>query len=119
MDVLILFFQLLMGHAFGDFVLQPSPMSAGKNPHNNLQEKYGESFPPWYYWLSAHALTHAGIVFVITGSALLALIETITHWLTDYLKCGRSINLHQDQALHVGVKVLYCLIVVVQPDIIA
>lgn len=111
MEVMILFFQLLIGHALGDFVLQPAPMSAGKNRHNKLDEKHGEGFPPWYYWLSAHSLTHAGIVFVITGSALFALIETLTHWVTDYFKCERWINLHQDQALHVGVKVIYCLIV--------
>jgi hypothetical protein len=111
MEVMILFFQLLIGHAVGDFVLQPSPMSAGKNRHNKLEKTYGEGFPPWYYWLSAHSLTHAGIVFVITGNALFALVEALTHWVTDYFKCERSISLHQDQALHVGVKALFCLIV--------
>jgi hypothetical protein len=108
MELLVLFFQLLVGHAIGDFVLQPNPMSSGKNRHNRLHEQYGEGFPPWYYWLSAHSLTHAGIVFIITGSFLFAVLESISHWLIDFGKCEKRYNLHVDQLLHISFKVLYC-----------
>lgn len=111
MDVLTLFFLLLIGHAVGDYVLQPGPMSTGKNRHKNLVAMYGVDFPPWYYWLSAHALVHAAIVYAITTSPLFALIEAGSHWATDYLKCGRRINLHVDQGLHIAVKLLFCVII--------
>lgn len=112
MELALLFFQLLIGHAVGDFVLQPGPMSSGKNRHNRLQEQYGEGFPPWYYWMSAHALTHAGIVYVITGSALCAAIECASHWLIDFGKCEKSYSLHVDQLLHLLFKVFYCVLLV-------
>lgn len=109
MGTAILFFQLVIGHAAGDFVLQPGPMSSGKIKQNNLKEQYGESFPPWYYWLTAHALTHAGIVYFITGNPAFALIEAFSHWAIDYFKCEKRINLHQDQVLHILFKAGYCI----------
>jgi hypothetical protein len=112
MALLVLFFQLLIGHAIGDFVLQPGPMSSGKNRHNRLYEQYGEGFPAWYYWLSAHALTHAGIVYVTTGSALCAFLEFVSHWLIDFGKCEKTYSLHVDQLLHILFKVLYCVLLV-------
>lgn len=118
MEALILFFQLLIGHAVGDFVLQPSPMSSGKNRHFNLREKHGEGFPPWYYWLSAHSLTHAGLVWIITANPFFALLETVSHWFIDLLKCDRRIDLHQDQALHIAFKALYCLLFALGWDLV-
>ena len=112
MEPVILLFQLLIGHAIGDFVLQPSPMSTGKNRHNRLHEQYGDGFPPWYYWLSAHSLTHAGIVYVITGSTLCAALECVSHWLIDFGKCEKNYSLHIDQGLHMLFKVLYCVLLV-------
>lgn len=110
MEFLILFFQLLIGHAVGDFVLQPNPMSAGKSRHNPLHAKAGDGFPPWYYWLSAHALTHSGFVFLITGSFLCAILECVSHWLIDFGKCENAYNLHVDQLLHMLLKVLFCVL---------
>lgn len=112
MEVLTLFFQLLVGHAVGDFVLQPNPMSSGKNRHNRLHEQYGDGFPPWYYWLSAHALTHCGIVYLITGSMLCAVLEFFSHWLIDFGKCEKNYSLHVDQCLHLSFKVFYSLLLV-------
>lgn len=114
MPELVLFFQLVIGHAVADFVLQPGAMSSGKNRNANLRDQYGEGFPQWYYWLSAHSLTHAGIVYLITANPLFALIEAISHWWIDYFKCERWINLHQDQALHLAFKALYCVIFFIQ-----
>ena len=66
--------------------------------------------PQWYYWLTSHALTHAGIVIIITGSNLFAVIEAISHWLIDFFKCEKWISLHQDQIGHMLFKILYCAI---------
>ena len=110
MDLLTLFFTLLIGHAVADFVLQPGPMAQGKNRHIDLRPEFGPQFPPWYYWLSAHALTHAGLVLLITGSVLYAVLETISHALIDFGKCERKYNFHVDQLLHMLVKVGYCIL---------
>ena len=110
MELLVLFFQLMIGHAVSDFVLQPPAMSRGKNPRNDLRAEFGEGFPGWQCWLSAHALTHAGIVYIITGSILLALLETVLHGLIDIGKCLKRYSIHTDQILHLMSKVLYCVL---------
>jgi hypothetical protein len=61
---------------------------------------------------SAHALTHAGIVYVITGSVLCAGLEFATHWLIDFGKCEKNYSLHIDQGMHMAFKVLYCVLLV-------
>lgn len=111
MTVLLLFFKLVIAHAVADFVLQPGPMSAGKNRHNDLRAQYGEGFPPWCYWLFSHAMTHAAFVWLLTESAICALLEVITHALIDYCKCERWLGFHQDQLLHILAKVLYCVLI--------
>lgn len=113
MEPLVLFFSLLIGHAVADFVLQPAPMARGKNRRNavRLREEYGSGFPPWYYWLGSHALTHAGAVFIITGSVLCACLETLTHFLIDFGKCERYYNFHVDQLLHACCKAGYVVLV--------
>ena len=47
MDVLSILLLLLAGHFVGDFVLQTSPMSSGKN-RNNSRERFDDGFPQWY-----------------------------------------------------------------------
>lgn len=110
MEVFSILLLLLAGHLVGDFVLQPSPMSSGKN-RNNSRERFDDGFPPWYYWLSAHASTHGLIVYLITGSIIFMLLELISHWLIDLVKCDKRINLHQDQALHILSKIVYVLVI--------
>jgi len=113
MELLVLLFTLLIGHAVADFVLQPAPMSRGKNRRNSvrLREEYGQGFPSWYYWLGSHALTHAGAVLLITGSPLCALIEALAHFLIDLGKCEHLYNFHIDQCLHAACKVLYVILI--------
>jgi len=98
---MILFFQLLIGHAVADFVLQSDTMALAKSRRGELTKEHGASFPPWYYW-------HGGAVYLLTGSALFGLLETLLHWAIDFAKQERWINFHQDQALHILCKVLYC-----------
>lgn len=102
------FFWLLVGHAVADYPLQAGPMATEKcrHSHSDLQKSV-----PWYYWLSAHALVHGGAVFLITGSLFLGLLETVVHWLIDFGKCEGWFGIHVDQALHVGCKVLWCVLV--------
>ena len=106
-----LFFQLLVGHALGDFVLQSDAMGSGKNRHNNVPRDADTNFPRWYYWLSAHSLVHGGIVYLLTGSLVLGLVETFAHALIDFLKCEGKIGMNTDQALHILCKIGYVFVV--------
>lgn len=106
-----LLFLLLAGHALADFALQHEAMGLGKNRNHPYREKKGAGFPHWYYWLTSHALIHGGIVFLITGNLFIGLLETVVHWIIDYVKCEGWTNLHQDQALHVLSKIGYLFLV--------
>jgi hypothetical protein len=101
-------FWLLVGHAVADYPLQNGPMATEKcrRSTSELQRTV-----PWYYWLSAHALIHGGAVFWATGSLSLGLLETGVHWLIDFGKCEGWFGIHVDQALHVGCKVLWCVLI--------
>lgn len=107
MQLLENLFMLIFGHALADFVLQPEAMGYGKNRNDKIHDKEHSLFPVWYYWLTAHALVHGGIVFLITNSLLFGIIETVLHWLTDFAKCEGWIGMHQDQAIHISCKVGY------------
>jgi hypothetical protein len=102
------FFALLVGHAVMDYALQAGPMAVEKCRHSttDLQKAV-----PWYYWLSAHTLGHGGAVFLVTGSLSLGVLETVIHWLIDFGKCEGWFGIHVDQALHVGCKVLWCVLI--------
>jgi hypothetical protein len=106
---MILFFELLIGHVLADFVLQTDTMATAKSRHWRSTPAHGTGFPPWYYWLSAHALIHGGTVYVITGLWYLGIIETVLHSVIDFAKSEHKINFHTDQALHIACKVAYCL----------
>jgi len=108
---MLVFFQLLIGHAIADFVLQSDTMARAKVRHAKMAGDMGPGFPPWYYWLSAHALVHGGAVLLVTGSATLGLLEVALHWSIDFAKSQRWINFHIDQALHVLCKLGYCLFI--------
>ena len=105
MDVWELLFWLVVAHAIGDFVLQPEAMALGKSRTDVRHQN--EGFPPWYIWLSAHALTHGGAVFLITQSMLLGLVEVLVHTAIDWLKCEDKISFNADQGLHLLSKLVY------------
>ncbi len=98
-------FLLLGGHCIADFVLQPEAMGRGKSRHNRASDS--PYFPPWPYWLTAHAFTHATAVMLVTQNLAFGVAELILHWLIDLAKCENKINLHTDQALHVACKLAY------------
>jgi len=101
-----LFFLLVAGHALMDFPGQAGPIAHEKSRHSKSEL---QNAVPWYYWLTAHSLTHGLAVAFITGSAGLGLIETVLHWIIDFVKCEGWTSIHTDQALHILCKVAYCV----------
>jgi hypothetical protein len=108
LGVVPVFFWLLVGHALADFPLQAGPMAMEKcrRSPSDLQKAV-----PWYYWLTAHALIHGGAVALVTGSLVFGILETVVHWLIDFGKCEGWFGVHVDQALHVGCKVVWCVLI--------
>lgn len=118
MSLLDTLFLMIFAHALADFVLQPEAMGYGKNRHAAIHDKEHSLFPVWWYWLSAHALIHGGSVYVVAAliigsgyAIVLALVETVVHWLTDFAKCEGWIGVHTDQAIHIGCKILYAIVI--------
>jgi Protein of unknown function (DUF3307) len=105
-------FLFVVGHAVCDFVLQGEVMGSAKSRRKSLQSVHGDGFPPWYYWLGAHALTHGGAVFLVSGLWGLGAIETLLHAAIDHLKCEGRLSFNQDQGLHFLCKVVYVVILV-------
>jgi len=107
---MILFFQLLIGHAVADYALQSDWMAKAKNRHHKTTPPPGATYQACWFWvLSAHALIHGGAVYVITGSPLLALIETLVHWCIDFAKCDNWFGINTDQSLHILTKALFAI----------
>lgn len=98
-------FWLIVAHFVADFPLQSPAIAVGKN-HRIERAHLGV---PWYYWLTAHAATHAGAVAVVTGSVAFGCVEFVVHWLIDHAKCRGWTNIHADQWLHVACKVAYVI----------
>ena len=107
--MLEMLFQLIIGHALLDFPLQGDSMAKGKN-----RNRSPENIPPgqtpqrvWPYWLTSHALIHAGGVWLVTQRWELALAEAVSHWVIDFAKCENWTGIHTDQLLHFVCKVLW------------
>ena len=111
-------FLLIFGHALADFVLQPDAMGYGKNRNDKIHDKEHSLFPVWWYWLTAHSLVHGGVVYLITGSLILGVIESVVHWVTDFAKCEGWIGMHLDQAIHIGCKVVYAFVMLALPALL-
>lgn len=92
---------LFAGHAVCDYPLQGDFLAKGKNHRNPLPGV------PWYQCLFAHALIHAGTVYLFTGNSILGLAELVIHAGTDWLKCDGKINFNVDQGIHYGCKVIW------------
>ena len=107
---LVLLFAFTIGHALADFPLQGEFLSRGKNRHGPpMQLADGKSSPAnlWIYLMSAHCLIHAGFVWVICGSVVLALAEFVLHWSIDVAKCEGRTSFATDQWLHILTKAAY------------
>ena len=106
---LILLFALLIGHALCDYALQSDFLAHAKNHKADLSRYFPDGTPQglWFNVLMAHSLIHAGAVWLITGSAVFALLEWFLHALIDFCKSEEWISFRTDQALHRICKVLY------------
>ena len=106
-----LFFQFLVAHAFGDYVFQRDIMATSKSRHAEIYKTASAGFPAWYYWMFSHALVHGGLVFLVSGSTLLGVTETVLHAIIDISKCEHWIGMNTDQFLHILCKVAYVYII--------
>lgn len=97
---------LVFGHAMADYPLQGDFLAKAKNRFAPL------AGTPWLQALGAHAAIHAGFVGIITGSLFLAMCEFFAHCVIDDAKCAGKISFNQDQALHIGCKALWVLLIV-------
>lgn len=95
---------LMVAHAVCDYPLQGDFLARAKNRANPIP-----GFP-WYQALGAHALMHAGAVWLITGFWWLGALEFFAHALTDDAKCTGKIGLNTDQAIHALCKALWVCI---------
>ncbi len=99
MEILIL---MLVAHGVADYPLQGDWLSKAKNHKMDL---VGETI--WPMALGQHAAVHAGAVYLITQSWLLASLEFISHAIIDYSKCDGRIGYNTDQILHVFCKIVW------------
>ena len=108
-----LFFKLIIGHAFSDFVFQSDWMAKTKNPNFRIDPRLIEPQKPqivWPYVLIAHALVNGGIVYLITGNVWLGFFETVIHWIVDFGKCKNWYGFHIDQMIHILCKLIWSLL---------
>lgn len=100
-------FWLVVGHFICDYILQGDTVAREKNP---LSATELQAAVPWFYWMTAHSLAHGAVVAVVMGSPVWGLAEAVTHFTIDYLKCRKFISIHEDQALHLVVKMVLLLL---------
>jgi hypothetical protein len=102
--LLEVFALLVVGHALADYPLQGEFLAKAKNRFARMPGT------PWYQAMAAHAVIHGGAVFLATGSLLLGLTETVVHAFIDDAKCAGRISYNVDQALHIGCKIVWVLL---------
>lgn len=105
-----LLFALIIGHALADFPLQGEFLAMCKNRRFLMRQK-DPCRPPgmWVWCMGAHCLIHSGMVWWITGVALLGAVEFVLHWILDMLKCEGKTEFNTDQMLHFGCKAVYVI----------
>jgi len=103
-SVLPTILMLFAGHALCDYPLQGQFLSEAKNHRKPIVGI------PWYQALGAHALIHAGMVYLITGVYTFAVCEFIVHFWTDYARCDEKLTFNEDQAIHYAFKVLWAIL---------
>lgn len=107
----LMFFAFAIGHMLADYPLQGEFLAVQKN-HRLPPGEVRTDLPKglWFHCLTAHALIHAGCVWVISGSAVLGFAEFVLHWVIDFMKSEGLTNFHVDQLLHLLCKGVYVFI---------
>jgi len=98
-----LLFELILGHFFADIALQDIWMAETKRA-------FGEGYD-WVMLHIAHGMMHAMVVYLITNSMVLALVELVTHVGFDYAKCRDMMGIFEDQICHLVMKIIYASII--------
>jgi hypothetical protein len=104
MDILIFIGALFFAHFLMDYPLQGDFLARAKNRFDPIPHV------PWWQALSAHSFLHAGAVYFVLGIWWIAALEFATHWVIDYKKCEGELTFNQDQALHLGLKVVWVVL---------
>lgn len=102
-------FKLIAGHFLCDYPLQGDFIGKNKNRHTPaiMHINPGMKPIPWWHLMTAHAFIHGLSVLLITNSLLLALIETIIHFIIDVGKCEGYFDINIDQSFHIICKLSY------------
>lgn len=100
-----MFCMMIAAHALADYPLQGDFLARAKNHRAPIIGV------PWYQALAAHAIIHGTFVGIIAHSIPLAMAETVAHAGIDYLKSDSRIDFNTDQILHVGCKVVWCVVI--------
>ena len=98
-----LLLMLVMGHFLGDFGLQSDRMAREKCPGQGVTLGWG-------WWICSHAAIHGFLVGALSGNGWLGACEWLLHMLIDHSKCQKRWNLATDQALHLGCKLIWVLV---------
>jgi hypothetical protein len=101
---LALFFAFAISHALADFPLQGDYLARVKQRSN------ASSTSEWLIALTAHSLIHAGGVWIVSGSVILAATELFLHWLIDLGKGEGLYGYVTDQVLHISCKAAYVVV---------
>lgn len=111
-----LLFWLLFFHFLCDFALQSDAMAKGKNrnrrPDPGTVPPGAAYVPCWPYWLTAHAMIHAGGTALALNSVAFGVAEGLCHWVIDFCKCENIIGVHEDQGLHILCKLVWWILAI-------
>lgn len=91
-------------HFLADFPLQGEYIAMNKGPDSGS--------PHWAWIMSTHCSIHSGFVLLVTGSALLFVLEFLLHFTLDVAKCKGMIGFSTDQIIHLISKYVWVALVV-------
>lgn len=100
-----LVFMLVAVHCLCDYSLQNDFIAHAKNNNTALGKLY------WKWVLPGHGLIHGLGVYIVTGSIVFGIIETILHTLVDHWKNQNYITFNTDQTIHIVIKLWYVAVI--------
>lgn len=109
MNIPLMAFLLVAGHAVADYPLQGEFLAMGKS------RAKPSPLIPWYQALAAHAMIHGAFVAIVTGIWWLGVAEAVSHAFIDDRKCCGKLTFNQDQALHMACKLIWLIIAALLP----
>lgn len=103
-DTIAMLAALIGAHAVCDYPLQGDFLARAKNRFAPIPGV------PWFQALGAHASIHGLAVGIVTGIWWLGLLEAVSHFIIDDLKCSGRLSFNGDQAAHVVCKLAWVAI---------